>query len=147
MTNLKSLPNVFGIFLGLILVCLLGSSTGLSAQTPSYGLPILKSKQEIAQIADEQLLVLQEEKKQSCNIPDPTAPCVKRLFALMEAYTSIKNYMNTQTWMTEYEIVRAIYPVTNVHNLSVQSSAVNMDGFDNKQYNPYFTEILLRIRA
>jgi len=146
MTNFKSLPNVFGIFLGLILVCFLGVGAEIKAQN-TYGLPILKPKAEISQIADEQLLLLQEEKKQTCSIPDPAAPCVKRLFALMEAYTALKTYIQDQPWMDEYEMVRAIYPVTNIHNLTVTSQAVNMTGFNNQQYNPYFTEILLRIRS
>ncbi len=146
MTNFKSLPNVFGIFLGLILVCLLGASTGLNAQT-SYGLPILKPKAEIFQIADQQLQLLAEERKQSCTVQDPNAPCVKRIFALMEAYNHLKNYIQDMPWLDEYEVAKAVYPVTNVYNLTVVSSAVNMDGFDTKQYNPYFTEILLKIRA
>lgn len=146
MTNFKSLPKVFGVFVGLFMV-LLGVSTGVSAQGQTYGLPLLKSKAEIAQIADEQLLLLQEERKQSCSIQDPAAPCVKRIFSLMEGYSAIKRYIQDQPWMNEYEILRAVYPITNSHNLSVQSAAVNMDGFDNKQYNPYYTEMLLKIRA
>jgi len=145
MTNFKSLPNVFGIFVGLMMM-FLGFSTGANAQT-AFGLPLLKSKAEITQIADEQLLLLQEERKQSCSIQDPSAPCVKRIFSLMEAYTAIKRYFQDQPWMTEYEVVRAAYPLTNSYNLTTVSTAVNMDGFDNKQYNQYFTELLLKIRA
>lgn len=146
MTNFKSLPNVFGIFLGLIMVCLFAVSAELKAQT-AYGLPLLKPKAEITQIADAQILVLQEELKLTCTSQDPTAPCVRRIYVLLDAYSALNSYIQGQPWMDEYEMTRAIYPVTNRFNLTVSSAAVNMDGFSNQQYNPYFTEILLRIKS
>jgi hypothetical protein len=147
MTNFKSLQNVFGVFLGLILVFLLSLTSEVKAQGPAYGLPILKTRDQIAQITGEQLLALQNERKQSCQSQDPTEPCAKRLLALMEAYMHIQNYIIDQPNMSEYDIIRAIYPITNMHNLTVVPEAVNMTGFANKQYNVYFIEILDRIKV
>lgn len=145
MTNFKSLPNLFGVFVGLIMVFCVSLSSEVSAQA-RFGLPILKTKNEIAQVADEQIASLSEERQKSCTIQDPTAPCVKRIFALMESYNLIKGYIIDMPWMNEYEILKAIYPISNMHNLSVLPQIINNEGFDNQQYNPYFTEILLRVK-
>ena len=146
MTNFKSLPNVFGIFLGLMLVCLFGVSTGLQAQT-SFNLPVLKSKDQIIQIVTAELLVLQEYRKTSCLGQDPTEPCAKRLAALMGAYMDILAYFNDQPQLSPYDVVRNIYPGTNRYNNTVVPEVVNMTGFNNQQYNIYFIEILDRIKV
>lgn len=146
MTNFKSQPNAFGILLGFVMVCLFSFSLDLSAQAATYGLPPLKTKGEIDQIATDVIKFLQEDRQVSCTVQDPTAPCVKRFQALMEAYMALRAYIQDQPWMDEYELLRAIYPITNMHNLTVTSEAVNMDGFKDKRYNPYFEEILLRMK-
>jgi len=145
MTKFKSLPNVFGIFLGLILVCFLGSITGLNAQS-TYGLPILKSKAEIFQIAETEIKNLQTERTTTCTTQDPTAPCAKRMLALLGAYMDIQTYINDQPQMSEYDILKAVYPITNVHSLAVVPEAVNMSGFNDQKFNIYFVEILDRIK-
>lgn len=147
MTNFKSLPNVFGIFLGFVMVCLLSSSS-LHAQTATYGLPPLKPKAEIDRIAVEVIEFLMNERNvnKNCTTPDPTAPCVKRFQALMESYQALRTYIADQPQWSEYELLRAIYPISNMHSLATVPEAVNMDGFIDKRYNPYFEEILLRLK-
>ncbi|MEP7196439.1 MAG: hypothetical protein ABI851_07950 [Saprospiraceae bacterium] len=145
MTNFKSLPNVFGILLGLILVCLLSVGAELKAQT--YGLPLLKSKLDIQTIANDAILKLAEERKQTCTSQDPTAPCNKRIAALMGAYMELLNYIQDQPQLSEYDLLRVIYPITNMHSLAVVPEAVNMSGFNNQQYNIYFIEILDRVKS
>lgn len=146
MTNFKSLPKVFGILLGFFMVCLISFTSELMAQGTTYGLPPLKSIAEIDQIADNTIKFLQEDRKINCNVTDPTAPCAKRFQAVMESYMTLRDYIANQPNMTAYDLLRAIYPVSNMHSLATVPEAVNMDGFLDKRYNPYFQEILLALK-